>query len=120
MSDIYSNGKADFLKIEKLLKQFLEETVLEITDGHVRISEQYSYDYVTSESITGWAVRIADEINSAKLKTLLLQSRIDAVNQFVEQLHNNHNDMPIGTPSQYVSEQQLIFLAALKASQEKE
>jgi len=42
-------------------------------------------------------------------------ARIDELTKFVAQLENNHNDMPIGTPSQYTTEQMLIRLTQLGA-----
>ena len=54
-----------------------------------------------------------------KLEALIQEqvrlARIDELTKFVAQLENNHNDMPIGTPSQYTTEQMLIRLTQLGA-----
>ena len=68
---------------------------------------------------------LADELTFAeqatKQITLLLErreteARIDELGVFMTQLENNHHDMPIGTASQYATEQYMNRLDQLKAS----
>ena len=59
-------------------------------------------------------VELIKEAYKALIDTQVRLARIEELVKFKERLDNNHHDMPIGTPSQYVTEQMLERINELK------
>jgi hypothetical protein len=83
------------------------DKILDDLDESILYGEGVTLDYYHSKA------DLKQDLE-ALIQTEIVKARIDELVKFKERLDSNHHDMPIGTCNQYVTEQMLNRLTALK------
>lgn len=100
------------LSNEELKRIFLDRILLIDTVNSI-IGVAHGVDDRNAFVLLGTPSDVIKELNTL-IADKVAEARIDELNVFEAQLHNNHNGMPIGSPSQYVSEQKNLRINQLQ------